>query len=177
MALFDLEMVNPIESGGGLFHGGPGDRGHGGSNWFNAFGMDLGAPGGTEVRSVFDGKITKLDTTHIAKVSGSEFGAQIFVRAEKAGVLNSDDPGGVGAFYTHLTSLTPGVATGAHITRGQVIGHISAASPPHLHLALAERRGGTNFGVNLYALFQLTINTTRETTVRFFQNGDPPEPR
>lgn len=173
---FDLEMVNPIESGGGIFHGGPGEGGHTGSDWFVAFGMDLGAPGGTEIRSVFDGKITKLDTTNIDKTTGTVFGAQIFVRAEKAGELHPDDPDGVGVFYTHLTSLTPAVFAGAHLTRGEVIGHVSAASPPHLHIALAERRGGTNFGVNLYALFQITVNTSREMTVRFFQNGDPPEP-
>ncbi|MEU9608909.1 M23 family metallopeptidase [Streptomyces sp. NPDC048057] len=170
MSAFSLDMSNPFSTGAsGTFFGGPGDGGHVGSSWYEAFGMDFGAPAGTQVLAVFDGKVTDFKQP---TPSPTVFGDQIWVRAAN-GSLNPDDPGGVGIFYTHLQA-DPSIFIGATIARGSVIGTISAGNPSHLHFALAERRGGTNFGVNLYSAFQGRINTTAIMTVEFPQNGSPP---
>ncbi|MDX6743836.1 hypothetical protein [Actinocorallia sp. A-T 12471] len=66
--------------------------------------------------------------------------------------------------------------TGGRIKRGELMGVVVASSPPHLHLALAERRGGDNFGVDLYGFFRTHINSAMPTAVKFFQNGTPPAP-
>jgi hypothetical protein len=62
------------------------------------------------------------------------------------------------------------------VTRGQVIGRIVkfAGIPPHLHLALGERRNNMYNGVDLYDYFKATINTEIVLVVRFFQNGNAP---
>ncbi|MGW0191160.1 peptidoglycan DD-metalloendopeptidase family protein [Streptomyces sp. NPDC003362] len=171
MAAFRLDMSNPFPSGAsGKFHGGPGDGGHAGkSTWYEAFGMDFGAPVGTQVFAVFDAKVT--DFKHPAP-SPTVFGDQIWMRAANA-TLDPEDSGGVGIFYTHLQADSS-IFIGASIARGSVIGTISAANPSHLHFALAERRGGTNFGVNLYSAFKSGINTTTIMTVEFPQNGSQP---
>ncbi|MFD4907019.1 peptidoglycan DD-metalloendopeptidase family protein [Kitasatospora purpeofusca] len=170
MGAFFLDMSNPFPSGAsGIFHGGPGEGGHVGNQWYEAFGMDFGAPAGIEVVAVFDAKVT--DFKHPTPAPGV-FGDQIWMRAANA-TLDPNDPGGVGIFYTHLQADSS-VSIGASIARGSVIGTISSGTPSHLHFALAERRGGTNFGVNLYSAFKAGINTTTVMTVRFPQDGSPP---
>ncbi|GAB2816966.1 hypothetical protein GCM10022221_13550 [Actinocorallia aurea] len=174
MGPFELELSSPFFSGGGVFHGGPHEGGHQPPNWFVEFGMDLGAPGGTEVRAAFDGKITKVDLSTIDSTTPPFFGAQVFVRAA-TDELDPDAPGGVGAFYTHFKDLTEHVVPGGMISRGELMGVVVAAQPPHLHLALAERRNGDNFGVDLYEFFRTNINVAEPTSVKFFQDGSPPQ--
>ncbi|MEV0360823.1 M23 family metallopeptidase [Nocardia sp. NPDC050697] len=170
MPAFDLRMTNPFPTGAnGLFHGGPGDGGHGGPHWFDEFGMDLGAPVTTQVHAVFDGKVT--DVKHPVP-HGGEYGDQVWVRAANAD-LDPNASGGVGIFYTHLSSP---LSIGDVVSRGDVIGTVVQFGeiPAHLHVALAERRGGTNFGVNLYSTFKATVNSSTVMVVNFKQNGSPP---
>ncbi|HET7782548.1 MAG TPA: M23 family metallopeptidase, partial [Arthrobacter sp.] len=167
MASFDLEISNPFTSDAdGHFYGGPGQGGHTGSLWTNAFGMDLGAPRGAQVRAAFDGKVTNIFTPN--PPSGGFYGDQINIRH------NPGSPGGVGAFYTHLKAS---VTVGSTVTRGQVIGDIVSFGgiPTHLHLALGERRNNVYTGVDLYDYFRATSNTEIVLIVRFFQDGSAPE--
>jgi murein DD-endopeptidase MepM/ murein hydrolase activator NlpD len=174
MGAFTLDISNPFPTGidGGL--GGPGQGGHRGADWFEAFGNDLGAPPGTPVHAVYDGKITKIDRTHIGSATGPVYGAGIFVRAATA-TLDPNAAGGVGCYYTHVT-LAPGITEGALVPRGEVVGEVIGVPgiPPHLHFAIAERRGGTNFGIDIYQLLLATAGTTDVTTLTFTQDGSPP---
>jgi len=177
MGSFDLEMSSPFASGAdGNFYGGPRQGGHQGPHWYIEFGMDLGAPGGTEVRAVFEGKISVLDTTHINVSTGHVYGAGVFVRADVPGVTSADSPDGVGAFYTHVNNLPDDIVQGAHIERGQVIGQVVDTSTSHLHMAVAVRLNEQYRGADLYDFFKDTINTTAVTSVRLFDDGvTPPE--
>ncbi|MFD5555060.1 M23 family metallopeptidase [Streptomyces sp. NPDC127068] len=164
---FHLIMSNPFSTGAnGLFHGGP--SGHPGTTWYSSFGMDLGAPVGTTVRAVFDGEVTDFK---LPAGTSTEYGHQIWVRAKTTDLVPTA-PGGVGIFYTHLQA-DPGIAIGVTVHRGDPIGSVVSfpGVPVHLHCAIAERRGGTNFGVDLYADFKATINSTTEMNVLFPQDG------
>lgn len=70
MGAFDLDISKPIPSGFEIEFGGPGVGGQTGPNWFVAFGNDLGAQAGTTVHDVFDGIITRIDSTHIDARTG-----------------------------------------------------------------------------------------------------------
>ncbi|MFI6959873.1 M23 family metallopeptidase [Nocardia sp. NPDC050408] len=171
MGPFSLTMSNPFVAGAaGTFSGGPGVGGHRGPHWYEAFGMDLDAPVGTEVRAVFDGVVTDFKSP---VSSGKAYGHQVWIRAAN-GDLDPNAPGGVGGFYTHLTTV--GIAIGTAVTRGQVLGAIVSFGgiPRHLHLAIAERRDGTNFGVDLYQAFKDTINSATLIDIEFQQNGNSP---
>lgn len=174
MAAFDLEFSNPFPEGMEGEFGGPGGGGHKGADWFVAFGNDLGAPAGTMVHAVFDGKVTKIDRTHLHSTTGPSYGAGIFVRAANDD-LDPDGPGGVGCYYTHLT-LPEGMTEGTMIARGDAIGEIIEAGgiPPHLHFAIAERRGGKNFGIDIFDLLLESANTEDVARLTFSQDGSPP---
>jgi murein DD-endopeptidase MepM/ murein hydrolase activator NlpD len=164
---FDIEISNPFTSGADeLFYGGPGQGGHVGSSWPVAFGMDLGAPEGTEVQAAFDGKVTSIFRP--SSPSGGIYGDQITVRQ------NPNSPGGIGAFYTHLDAS---VSVGSFVSRGDVLGRIIGFGgiPKHLHIALAERVNNVYAGANLYNHFVSTVNTEIVLVVRFFQNGSAPQ--
>ncbi|MGA5760696.1 M23 family metallopeptidase [Nonomuraea bangladeshensis] len=164
---FDIELSNPFTSGADeLFYGGPGQGGHMGASWPIAFGMDLGAPEGTEALAAFDGKVTSIFRP--SSPSGGIYGDQITIRQ------NPNSPGGIGAFYTHLDTS---VSVGSFVSRGDVVGRIIGFGgiPKHLHIALAERVNNVYTGVNLYDHFKATVNTDIILVVRFFQNGNPPQ--
>jgi murein DD-endopeptidase MepM/ murein hydrolase activator NlpD len=165
MGAFTLDVSNPLPSGFTQGFGGPGQGGHTGRDWFEAFGNDLGAPAGTPVHSVFDGKVTKVDRTHIDATTGPVYGAGIFVRAV-SDVLDPDAPDGAGCYYTHV-SLGPGITENALISRGDVVGEIVEvpAIPPHLHFAIAERRGGVNHGIDIFDLLVETAGSADVMTL------------
>ncbi len=126
------------------------------------------------MHAVFDGKVTTVDRTHIAATTGPAYGAGIFVRAVSA-ELDPNAPGGVGCYYTHVT-LGEGITENAIITRGQVVGEVVEVPgiPAHLHFAIAERRSGTNFGVDIFDLLLATANTSDVLTLTFSQDGSAP---
>jgi murein DD-endopeptidase MepM/ murein hydrolase activator NlpD len=179
MSSFDLEIASsftePGEMTGGL--GGPGGGTHASGEWYIHFGNDLGARAGTPVRAICDGHITALDVTHASpqQFTSKIYGAGVFIQATNA-VLVAGAPGGVGMYYTHI-DVAPGIALGADVVRGQLIGHVveNAPTAPHLHFAIAERRGGTNFGVNIYELLKTMANQPGTRTLTFFQDGRPPQ--
>jgi hypothetical protein len=175
MSAFTLDISSPFPDQQPTRLGGPGEGDHTGSDWYVAFGNDLGMPAGTPVCAVFDGQITHLDTTHLDATSGGVYGAGIFVRAT-SDVLVPDAPGGVGCFYTHV-DLGPGIAEGATIARGDVVGNIveSSGIPTHLHFATAERIGGVNHGVNIYDLLLSDTFASEAATLAFSQDGSPPQ--
>jgi len=175
MAAIDLDIGNPFFEGMDGEFGGPGVEGHVGSDWFEAFGNDLGAPAGTMVHAVYDGKITKIDVTSLDSTTGPSYGAGIFVRAANDN-LDPDAAGGVGCYYTHVT-LAGGITEGAFIARGDDIGEVIEVGgiPPHLHFAIAERRGGTNFGINIFNWLLESANTQDVARLTFSQDGQPPQ--
>ncbi|WP_051388731.1 peptidoglycan-binding protein [Arthrobacter sp. 35W] len=163
MPAFDLDMSNPFPSGYTQTYGGPNQGGHVPPEWYIQYGMDLGAVGGTEIHAAFDGHVTKLDTTNVGLSTGKVYGAQLFMRS------NND---GMGAFYTHFYDVAAGLAPGAQVMRGQVLGRVVAApGSPHLHLALVEITNGVYRGVDLYSTFLSTANTADVFTVTFHQDG------
>jgi len=168
MPAFSIDISNPLPQGAdGQFYGGPNTGGHHGPDWFEQFGMDLGAPDGTEVRAAFDGHITKVDTTHADTRTTPVYGAGIFMRSPNDGM---------GCYYTHLSDVPSEVAPGASITRGQLLGYIiDPGGASHLHMALVEIVGGQYIGVDLYdTLFVPTVNTDTVTSVTFAQDGSTP---
>ena len=176
MTAFDLDVTNPFRAGMTGEAGGPGQGGHHGPNWYEEFGNDLTAPSGTMVYSVFDGKITKVDSTHIASRTGPAYGAGVFVRAA-TDVLDPAAPGGVGGYYTHVKHLASGITEGAFISRGDEIGKVVKVPgiASHLHFAIAERRNGTNFGINIFRWLLESRNSTELARLTFLQNGQPPQ--
>ena len=179
MSSFDLEIASsftePGEMTGGL--GGPGGGTHASGEWYIHFGNDLGAAAGTPVRAICDGHITKLDLTHASPAQWTPkiYGAGVFIQAT-SNVLVAGAPGGVGMFYTHI-EIAHGIAQGADVVRGQLIGRVveNAGTAPHLHFAIAERREGTNFGVNIYDLLRAMANHPGTRILTFFQDGRPPQ--
>jgi murein DD-endopeptidase MepM/ murein hydrolase activator NlpD len=169
-----IEMSSPLPSGAdGHFYGGPNEGGHQGPNWYNQYGMDLGAPDGTNVVVAFDGHVTKVDVTNADKRSGHQYGTGIFVRS---------DTNQVGAYYTHLKSVPTEITPGRTVHRGDLIGQvIDPGGSPHLHMALVEITGdpqaratgnGRYMGVtSLWKFFQGNINTDTVTSVTFYQDG------
>ena len=169
--------VDPAGFTGGL--GGPDSGGHVPPNWYIQYGMDLGASMGTQVFAAFDGHITKFQPHDPGSDTPKVYGAQIFVRAPNDGM---------GGFYTHLTNTPDGIAPGAFITRGDLLGEVYEVSPTaaHLHLALVEIIGGVPaggsaptsayHGVNLYDQFR-TLEAGDGSdilTVLFNEDGSAP---
>ncbi|MGW2723435.1 peptidoglycan DD-metalloendopeptidase family protein [Streptomyces sp. NPDC001492] len=173
MSAFTIDMSNPFPSGftGGL--GGPGTGGHQSPNWYIQYGMDLGAPAGTQVLAAFDAHITKYSPHDPAVDSSKVYGAQLFMRSP------NDQMGG---FYTHLTNVPDGLGVGTQVSRGDVLGEVYevAGTDTHLHLALVEIIGGAPDGayqgVDLYRMFLDTANSSTVTPVTFNQDGSPPVP-
>ncbi|MFG1932661.1 peptidoglycan DD-metalloendopeptidase family protein [Mycobacterium sp. NPDC048908] len=174
---FSIDMNGVYDIGGftaGL--GGPAEGGHAAqTDWYNRFGMDLGADPGTTVFAAFDAHITKYNP-HRPEADGTEangrgYGAQLFMRS-----IND----GMGAFYTHISEVPEGLAVGTQISRGDVLGSVFefVGITPHVHMAIVEIVGAlvpANYhGVDsLYTLMQnLTVRDT--ATVNFNQDGTPP---
>ena len=168
MSAFDLTLANPIRTGGRTRnYGGPGVGGHSfDREWYEAYGMDLGAPGGTPVHAAFDGHVTRLNLGNIDKTAGKQFGAELFVRSHNDLM---------GAFYTHFRELPAELTAGANVTRGQYLGTlVPVADSPHVHFALVEIVGGAYRGVDLYSWFDRTVGSEEECVVKFHQNGSQP---
>lgn len=173
MSAFTIDMSNPFPSGFTAGLGGPGTGGHQSPHWYIQYGMDLGAPAGTQVHAAFDAHITKFSPHDPATDSGKVYGAQLFMRSP------NDEMGG---FYTHLTDVPDGLGVGTQVSRGDVLGQVYefAGIDSHLHLALVEIIGGapsgTYQGVDLYRMFLDTANSGTVTPVTFNQDGSPPSP-
>ena len=174
---FSIDMNGVYDVGGftdGL--GGPAEGGHAAqTDWYNHFGMDLGADAGTTFYAAFDAHITRYNP-HNPAIDGAEangrgYGAQLFMRSPNDGM---------GAFYTHISDVPAGLAVGSQISRGDVLGSVYefGGISPHVHMAIVEIVGAlvpANYhGVDsLYTLMQnLTVGDT--ATVNFNQDGTAP---
>lgn len=87
--------------------------------------LDIMAATGTPVLAVEDGRIAKLFTSQAGGLTIYQF----------------DPSGAVAYYYAHLDRYAPGLAEGAAVRRGQVLGYVGAsgnADPqaPHLHFAI-----------------------------------------
>ena len=178
MDAFDIEISAPVDQSGftgGL--GGPNQGDHVGPDWYNQYGMDIGAGEGTQVYAAFDAHITKFQPHDPASDTGKVYGAQIFMRAPNDGM---------GAFYTHITDTPDGLSAGSTVARGDLLGTIISAGgiSAHLHIALVEIVGGLPGGQytgvdDLYQFF-LDLEKTEPGTVvpvTFPQDGSPPVPQ
>jgi murein DD-endopeptidase MepM/ murein hydrolase activator NlpD len=86
-------------------------------------GVDFAARDGAPVLAAEDGVVTE---------AGAEGGYGNLIRLRHAG--------GWGTGYAHLSGYAPGVAVGAPVSRGQVIGfvgHTGLATGPHLHFEVS----------------------------------------
>src|SRR5208282_140042 len=110
MAGFTIDMSSPIPASAfTIGRGGPNSNGHKPPEWYIQFGMDLGAPAGTEVRAAFDAYITRYNPHTPSSDSGKVYGAQLFMR-------HPNDM--MGGFYTHITEVPEGISVGSRISRG-----------------------------------------------------------
>ncbi|NGN95583.1 M23 family metallopeptidase [Nocardioides sp. KC13] len=168
MAAFDIDLMSPLGSGFTRTLGGPNSGGHVPPEWYIQFGMDLGAPSGTQVRAAFDGQVSRFHPHDPATDSGKVYGAQIFVR---------DKSDRMGCFYTHLTNVPETLAQGGAVSRGEVIGEVFefGGIPGHVHMAVCEIFGdvatGQRVGVDLHDLFVALSGTDETATVTFFQES------
>ena len=83
------------------------------------------APAGTPVVAVEDGTVEKLFTSEAGGLTVYQF----------------DPSRSVAYYYAHLQGYAAGLAEGAHVMRGQVLGYVGStgnANPdaPHLHFAI-----------------------------------------
>lgn len=88
------------------------------------FGIDLGAPVGTVVRSTASGRIRRL---------GRDSVRGLFVEAAH--------PNGYETHYYHLKSLAGGIRGGAGVKQGQVIAYVGnsgRSTGPHLHYGIKK---------------------------------------
>ncbi|MEV6395469.1 peptidoglycan DD-metalloendopeptidase family protein [Streptomyces sp. NPDC051907] len=172
MAAFTIDMSSPLRASAFTSDlGGPGGGTHGPGEWYNHFGMDLGAPAGSEVRAAFDGHITRLNPHIPSTDTSGSYGAEVFVRA------HNDRMGG---FYTHITNVPSALAIGSTVSRGDRLGDVMAfpGVPTHVHWALVEiiggLPGGTYKGVNLHGSFVAATRSDSTLAVTFHQNGSAP---
>jgi murein DD-endopeptidase MepM/ murein hydrolase activator NlpD len=168
MAAFTISMSGPFPSGFTSGIGGPNTGDHQGPHWYNQFGMDLGAVGGTVVRAAFEGHITKIEKRPPS--SGKEYGAKIFMRSPNEMM---------GGFYTHIADVPDALDVDSTVRVGDTLGTVIDRAPAHLHLALVEiiggGPGGTYKGVNLYSVFlDMAKDPSAVRSVTFNQDGSPP---
>jgi murein DD-endopeptidase MepM/ murein hydrolase activator NlpD len=172
---FTIDMSAPVDPAGftqGL--GGPGQGGHSGE-WYNGFGMDLGAEEGTPVYAAFDAHVTVFHPHNPQVTTGPVYGAQIFMRSPNDMM---------GAYYTHISDVPSWLVAGARVSRGDFLGRVlrQAGITPHLHMALLEfiggAPGGQKVGVDLYRLFlqMESFELGSVVPIQFWQDGSPPEP-
>jgi hypothetical protein len=173
MAAFDIELMSPVGTGFTRTLGGPNTGGHLPPEWFIQFGMDLGAPAGTDVRASFDGHVSRYHPHDPAADSGKVYGAQIFAR---------DPSDRMGCFYTHLTDVPGSLAEGSTISRGDFIGRVFefGGISGHVHMSVCEVFGdvstGERVGVDLRDLYVSLSGTDQGAPVTFFQErGRGPE--
>jgi murein DD-endopeptidase MepM/ murein hydrolase activator NlpD len=85
-------------------------------------GVDLVAPTGTPVHAAADGVV-------IGAAPNGRYGN--WIRIDHAGKLTT--------VYGHLSAFAPGIAPGARVSRGEVIGFVGStgrSTAPHLHFEL-----------------------------------------
>jgi len=85
-------------------------------------GVDLVAPTGTPVHAAADGVV-------IGAAPNGRYGNWIRI----------DHPGKLATVYGHLSAFAPGIAPGARVSRGEVIGFVGStgrSTAPHLHFEL-----------------------------------------
>jgi len=114
--------------------------------------LDIMAPTGTPVLAVADGTIEKLFT--------SDRGGLTIYQFEPSGRFSY--------YYAHLQAYAPGLAEGATVKRGDVLGTVGStgnADPaaPHLHFAIfqltPEKQWWTGTPVNPYPLLRAADGT------------------
>lgn len=114
--------------------------------------LDIMAPTGTPVLAVADGTIEKLFT--------SDLGGLTIYQFEPSGRFSY--------YYAHLQAYAPGLAEGATVKRGDVLGAVGStgnADPaaPHLHFAVfrltPEKQWWTGTPVNPYPLLRAADGT------------------
>ncbi len=89
-------------------------------------GVDYGAPRGTPIRAVGDGRIVK-----IGRYGGS--GKMIVL----------DHVAGYQTKYLHMSRFARGMRRGSKVNQGQIIGYVGAtgyATSPHLHFEMSKHR-------------------------------------
>jgi len=113
--------------------------------------LDIMAPAGTPVLAVADG--------HVEKLFDSDRGGLTIYQFEPSGRWCY--------YYAHLQAYAPGLAEGATLKRGQVIGYVGSSgnadpAAPHLHFAVfaltPERQWWTGAPVNPYPLLAGTAS-------------------
>jgi peptidoglycan LD-endopeptidase LytH len=114
--------------------------------------LDIMAPTGTPVLAVADGTIEKLFT--------SDRGGLTIYQFEPSGQFSY--------YYAHLQAYAPGLAEGATVKRGDVLGTVGStgnADPaaPHLHFAIfqltPEKQWWTGTPLNPYPLLRAADGT------------------
>jgi murein DD-endopeptidase MepM/ murein hydrolase activator NlpD len=114
--------------------------------------LDIMAPSGTPVLAVADGTIEKLFT--------SDRGGLTIYQFEPSGQFSY--------YYAHLQAYAPGLAEGATVKRGDVLGTVGStgnADPaaPHLHFAIfqltPEKQWWTGTPINPYPLLRAADGT------------------
>ena len=105
------------------------------------------APKGTKVLAVADGKVAKLFESKAGGLTIYQF----------------DPTGAVAYYYAHLDRYAPGLADGAAVRRGQVIGFVGSTgnadtAAPHLHFAIfrlgPERRWWEGEAIDPYRVLK-----------------------
>ncbi len=113
--------------------------------------LDIMAPRGTPVLAVEAGRIAKL------------------FKSERGGLtIYQFDPTETYAYYyAHLDRYAPGLAEGAQVRRGQLLGYVGAtgnAADPHLHFAIfrlgPEKRWWQGTAINPFPLFRDELAAT-----------------
>ena len=89
--------------------------------------LDIMAPRGTEVMAVDDGRVAKLFKSAAGGLTVYQFDSE-----EKYAY-----------YYAHLDGYAPGLAEGARLKRGDLVGYVGStgnapAGAPHLHFAVFE---------------------------------------
>lgn len=128
------------------------------------YGVDLGAPLGTELRALIAGTVIGTATGHPNCPYNAATGTcpsscvnnfnYVKVRADCG---DPRDPSrDLLVWYLHVDRLAPGIGNGAHVNAGDLIAYIGnsgCSSGPHLHLEVASVPRGGNSGVNTCTSF------------------------
>lgn len=181
MSTFTIDMSSPFPSGSftrGL--GGPNSGGHHGADWYIRFGMDLGAPAGTEVHAAFDGHITVLHPHNPAKDSAKVYGRKSSCGSRLRRPRRASQTIRWAASIPTSPMCRVRSTSGHGSAGGDLLGKIyaPAGAASHLHLALVEiiggAPGGRYTGVDIYQNILDIANTATVLSVAFKQDGSSP---
>lgn len=128
------------------------------------YGVDMGAPLGTELRALIAGTVIGVATGHPNCPYNASTGTcpsscvnnfnYVKVRADCGDPRNSARD--LLVWYLHVDRLAPGIASGRHVNAGDLIAYIGnsgCSSGPHLHLEVASVPREGNSGVNTCTSF------------------------